>query len=593
VEREVTPPATGQERAAVVRGQNTIVTLPHDAAAIRHILGLVLDRLDEHAESGVQAVVLAADVDTVMAIGRIAASIDRPPHATLLAMPSAQRGARAMRTAPPSIVIATPDDLLALVRGSVAKLSAVRVAVFAWADALLDSHEESLATLIAELPKEAARILVAARLTSEVEQFAERYVRRISRAGAPAAEVSRIPLSYIVVSESAKPSALRRVLDTVDPETATVYARTEEGARAARAELAGMGSAAAGVHVVTEAAAAEGALLVLYELPRSSGDLRTLSSGTVTRTVAMVRARELPMLGAFTTAAPQPLPLGGPAERARTREAAMRDALRGVLADGLPAREILALEPLLEEYDGIEIAAAALRLLDRSRESAPAPRAAAAQPAAAPSAAPVAPPPPRGPVRVFFNAGSRDGATTRDFVGAIANVAGIPMDRIGKVEVRDSHALVELQGADAADVVEKLAGETIRGRRVAPRLDREKPGDRERHGNRESGMGNRGAGTRDRSAARERGPARERGATSRDRSGPARERSGPSRERSGPSRERSGPARERSGPARERSGPARERSGPPRERSSTRDAGNKRSAPSRGGRPAPRGRRES
>ena len=468
-----------------------------------------------------QAVVLAADVETVMAIGRTAAALDRPAHATVLAVPSAQRGARALRTAPPSVVICTPDDLLALVRGSVAKLHAVRVVVFAWADDLLDSHEESLATLVAELPKEAARILVAARLTSEVEQFAERYVRRIARGGAALADAPRLPLSYVIVSEAAKPSALRRVLDTVDPEAATVYARTEEGARAARAELSGMGSAAAGVHVVTEPAAAEGALLVLYELPASSGDLRTLSSGSVTRTVALVRARELPMLGAFTTVAPQPLAMGGPADRARTREAAMRDALRSVLADGLPAREILALEPLLEEYDGIEIAAAALRLLDRSRESAPVSRTATAPAAttAGAASAPAAPSVPRGPVRVFFNAGTREGATTRDFVGAIANIAGIPMDRIGKVEVRDSHALVELQGPDAADVVEKLAGASIRGRRVAPRLDREKPG------NRESGIGNRGAGTRDRSAPRERGSGpRDRTAGPRDRTSGPRER---------------------------------------------------------------------
>ena len=155
----------------MVRGQNTILTLPHDAAAIRHILGLVLDRLDADAEPAVQAVVLAADVETVMAIGRTAAALDRPAHATVLAVPSAQRGARALRTAPPSVVICTPDDLLALVRGSVAKLHAVRVVVFAWADDLLDSHEESLATLVAELPKEAARILVTNRLAHKVFLF--------------------------------------------------------------------------------------------------------------------------------------------------------------------------------------------------------------------------------------------------------------------------------------------------------------------------------------------------------------------------------------------------------------------------------------
>jgi ATP-dependent RNA helicase DeaD len=557
VEREGTPQGTGQqERAAVVRGHNTILTLPHDAAAIRHFLSLALDRLDETAEPAIQALVLAADVEAVMAIGRVAAALERPPHATLLAIPSAQRGARALRAQVPAVIVATPEDLLELVRGSLAKLHAVRAVVFAWAEDLLAFDDAPLSTLVSELPKDAARILVAARLTSDVEAFAERYVRRIARATPAAAEISRVPLSYVIVSEPAKPSTLRRVLDTVDPESAVVYARTEEGARAARAELAGMGVAAAGVSLLTDVAAADGALLVLYELPAAADDLRTLSSGTSTRTVALVRARELPLLRGLTAAAPQPMALGGPADRARARETAMRDALRGVLADGVPPRDLLALEPLLEEYDGVEIAAAALRLLDRSRESQVFARAAAA---AAPPAPPAPPVVPRGPVRLFINAGSRDNATARDFVGAIANVGGIPADRIGKVDVRESFTLVELQAADADSVVERLSGASIRGRRVSPRLDRD-------------------------------GGSPERG------DHPSRERGDRPRERSDRPRERSDRPRERSDRPRERGERPRERSDRPRGGAAARDRGDRsggRGAPARGSRPAPRGRRES
>ncbi len=37
-----------------------------------------------------------------------------------------------------------------------------------------------------------------------------------------------------------------------------------------------------------------------------------------------------------------------------------------MLATGLPAREIIALEPLLTEYDGLEVAGAALRLYEQA-----------------------------------------------------------------------------------------------------------------------------------------------------------------------------------------------------------------------------------
>ena len=586
MERDVTPPAAGHERVAVGRGQNTILTLPHDATAIRHFLTLLFDRLEPADEPAVRGLVLAADVEAVMAIGRVAATIDRAADATILAVPSAARGARALRAAVPAILVATPDDLLALVRESLAKLHAVRTVVFGWAEDLLAFGDAALATLIAELPKDTARILVTARLTPDVEAFAERYVRRIARAPAAATDPPRVPISYVTVAEPARPSALRRVLDTIDPESATIFARTDEGARDARAELAGMGSAATGLTVTTGATPIESALLVLYELPRSAEELRILASGSAHQVVALVRGREMPLLRSYTSANPRPLALGGPADRARAREAASREALRAVLADGVPSRELLSLEPLLEEYDGVEIAAAALRLLDRAREPAigtpVAPSPVAAQRFGGVADAPPPSAAPRGPVRIFINAGTRDGATARDFVGAIANVAGIPADRIGKVEVRDSHALVELQGADAESVVAKLAGATIRGRRVAPRVDRDRPG-----GERGADRGKRDAGPRDRgTASRERsgGGSRERGAASRERSGGPRERGPASRSGGAGPRDRTGAPRDRRGP-RERSGSLRERSA---------DRSRERGAPARRDRTTtPRGRRSS
>ncbi|HUF31544.1 MAG TPA: DbpA RNA binding domain-containing protein [Gemmatimonadaceae bacterium] len=507
MERELTPPVPGQERAGIARGQNTIHTLPHDTAAIRQFLQHVFDRVDTTDEPAIHGVVLAVDAPAVMAIGRVAATMDRPAGASVLAVPSAQRGARALRSAVPSVLIATPGDLLALMRESLAKLTDVRATVFAWADDLLAFDEEPLAAIISELPRNAARILVAARLTSEVESFAERFVRRLPR-GTPAPdEPLRVPIGYVGVAEVAKPAALRRVLDLLDPPTAVVYSRTDEGVRAARAELEAMGSAGHGVRVTTELTVADAELLVLYELPASAGDLRALASGGVKRVVALARPREMPLLRALAGSHAHPLALAGPTEQARAREEATRDALRAVLAEGVPSRELLALEPLLEEYDGVEIAAAALRLLERGRAGRPAP---SASPSTSPSASPSAEPaaarvPSRGSVRVFINVGTRDGAAARDLVGAIVNVAGVPVDRIGKVELRESHALVELQSDDADLVVEKLTGATIRGRRIAARADRDRAGaDRgtEKPRERSERFGGGGARPRERSAER-------------------------------------------------------------------------------------------
>ncbi|HKT10124.1 MAG TPA: DbpA RNA binding domain-containing protein, partial [Gemmatimonadaceae bacterium] len=118
-----------------------------------------------------------------------------------------------------------------------------------------------------------------------------------------------------------------------------------------------------------------------------------------------------------------------------------------------------------------------------------------------------------GAVRVFVNVGERDGVSPRDLVGAIANEAGIAGSRIGRVEIRENHSLVELDAADAERAVEALAGANIRGRRVSARVDRDRPprdraprdrgerGDRVGHAR---GKFPRRPGTRDRGPSRRR-----------------------------------------------------------------------------------------
>src|SRR5205085_1327490 len=95
---------------------------------------------------------------------------------------------------------------------------------------------------------------------------------------------------------------------------------------------------------------------------------------------------------------------------------------------GTFARELLTLEPLLDEYDGIEIAAAALQLLEHRRATTShagavdAPRAAARSTAGAGT----------GTTRLFVNVGAKDNAKAGDFVGAIvpmsAAVIGVRRD---------------------------------------------------------------------------------------------------------------------------------------------------------------------
>ncbi|HEY6785215.1 MAG TPA: DbpA RNA binding domain-containing protein, partial [Gemmatimonadales bacterium] len=84
-----------------------------------------------------------------------------------------------------------------------------------------------------------------------------------------------------------------------------------------------------------------------------------------------------------------------------------------------------------------------------------------------------------------------DNARPGDLVGAITNEAGITSAQIGKVDVRENHSLVEVTSEAAENVVAKLTGSTIRGRRVVARIDQER-------GARGAGRGRAGADRGDR-----------------------------------------------------------------------------------------------
>ena len=74
-------------------------------------------------------------------------------------------------------------------------------------------------------------------------------------------------------------------------------------------------------------------------------------------------------------------------------------------------------------------------------------------------------------VRVYIAAGRKLGMRPADIVGAIANEARVNPRGIGHIEIADAFTVVELPKRDAFTVINALRDATMRGRRVAVRLD--------------------------------------------------------------------------------------------------------------------------
>jgi ATP-dependent RNA helicase DeaD len=544
-----------RERPAVARNQNVLHVLPHDAAAVSQFIEPALERLDpESAET--QLLVLTPDSETAVLIAEAATRARTGTPARVLPVTAWRRALRLQRVRPATVIAGTPSDILELIRASAIKLDSVNTLVLAWADVMSDAAGEPLEAVMAEVPKDAARVIVASHLTPAVEALAERYARRARRSHATTV-VEGIPvdLRYVAIAPQARASALRRLLDDTDPERAAVFVRSDEAAKEVADTLRAIGIAEEDPSIViTRGEPVENvSLVVLYESPMSAEALQTLAeSGSAV--IALATARQIPALRALASGGRvTPFVLSGPGARARSRDEKVRDELRAALANGVNARELIALEPLLTEFDGVEIAAAALRLLERDRErdkpaekpektdrilapiaerAAPAERVEradrpprsdraergdrergergerseraprgerpdrerGARPergdrdsarSGASRGAPSRTPASRGEMsRLFVNAGKADGMTPRDLVGSIANESGISSDQIGKIELRDTHSIVEISTPVAEQVASKMNGITVRGKRLTMRVDNDKPSSRSDRGER-------------------------------------------------------------------------------------------------------------
>jgi len=169
-----------QDSTGVSRGQNQLYVLPEDWHAAANVTEPLLDRVDRGLP-GVQLLVVTNDAEASAAIAaRIGPSVSQRGLRVIAATES-RRASRILRSAPAHVVVAPAAVLVELLESTVLKLDAVRVVVLAWVDDLTQSSTRALETLMSEVPKDAARLVVATAATPAVEQLVERYARRARR----------------------------------------------------------------------------------------------------------------------------------------------------------------------------------------------------------------------------------------------------------------------------------------------------------------------------------------------------------------------------------------------------------------------------
>ena len=326
------------------------------------------------------------------------------------------------------------------------------------------------------------RVVSALPLTTEVADFVERHVKRAPVL--PALEAEKPPkrgtVRFRIVAEPQEAAALALAAELVPNQARHVlfFCRSEDRAAdlgdylTLHGYLAGApGDGTSPVWLGVDALAArsdvEGfpdVVVVSCDVPADPDTLdrrHGISSGGV----VLVLPREvahLKNLGHRTgyTTVPFPPPPAGPPSSVEQLRATLERALEA--EDTAPY--LTALEPLFERFDPAEVAAAAVALLRASR------------PIAEP---PVHPAPERGEApptpswaKLFVSVGERDGLRAGDLLGAITGEAGVEGRAVGKIDIHESHTLVEVHDSVARRVIKALNGTTIRGRAVRADFDR-------------------------------------------------------------------------------------------------------------------------
>lgn len=464
------------------------------------------------------------------------------------------------------VVVATPGRALDHLRRGTLVLDQVRTVVLDEADEMLDmGFAEDLEAILSAAPTTRQTALFSATVAPRIAAIAQRQLSdpvqvKIDRPLPTSENPSKVRQVAYVVPRMQKLAALGRVLDIEQPTSAMVFCRTRTEVDELTETMNSRGYRAQALHgglsqqqrdrvmkrfranevdlLVATDVAARGidvehvSHVVNYDVPTSPEAYvhrigRTGRAGRTGVAITLAEPREHRFLRFIEQATKQKMEMAQVptvadlrARRLELTRASIREAL---LAGDLDAVRVV-VESLADEFDLMDVAAAAVKLLEAEQAGpgdeveivAPVPRDRGAsrdrdrgprsddgdgrrtrtgfdrsaprrgggdgEVAERPVRAPRRPPREQSwdAARLYVGAGRQNNVRPADLVGAITNEAQVDASAVGAIEIQDRFSIVEVPAEIADDIIDALRATTIKGKRVIVRRDRDGDADFER-----------------------------------------------------------------------------------------------------------------
>ncbi|GBF32695.1 DEAD-box ATP-dependent RNA helicase CshA [Desulfocucumis palustris] len=451
-----------------------------------------------NTRAGVQSLVVTPTRELAIQVAEEISRIGR--HRRIRTLPiyggqSIDRQIRSLRQGV-HVVIGTPGRLLDHLNRKTMNLSTVNMVVLDEADEMLDmGFIDDVESIIKATPQERQTLLFSATMPREVLSLAQRYLRdpefiTVSRNNLTVPQIDQV---YYETREREKLDSLARLLDVVELNRAIIFCRTKRGVDELVAGLQARGLPVAGLHgdmsqyqrnqvmrqfkggqveiLAATDVAARGldienvSHVINYDIPqdvefyihRIGRTGRAGKSGMAITLVSPRDYRQLRLIENLTKTRIRREKLPSLADVTERQKEGLVEKLRHIIEDGKLGYYRGIVDPLLDDYDPVDIAAAALKMsFGPVGEENVGETAGFGNTGAKP-----------GMVRLFVTMGRKDNIRPAELVRIISDETGIPPNLVGDINIFEKFAFVEVNEEWASCVINYLHHSTVKGRRIS------------------------------------------------------------------------------------------------------------------------------